>query len=115
MRVPTRELIRIEHELEYSAQLVMLQWALSNVCNFECSYCPTYLHDGSHRPPDLDKVLRFCERFIDAYQKPGRTLVIEFTGGEATMYRDYVELVRYLRSREVRITLSSNGSRTLRF
>lgn len=25
---------------------VVIEWIMSSVCNYTCSYCPTYLHDG---------------------------------------------------------------------
>lgn len=111
----SRSVVRIEHETNYAAQLIMLQWCLGNTCNFACSYCPPNLHDGSIRSLELAKVLRFCDRFITHYHTPQRQILVEFTGGEPTMYRDYVSLVQHLDCEGVVVSLSSNGSRTVRF
>ena len=27
---------------------ITIQWSMGNSCNFECEYCPTQLHSGSH-------------------------------------------------------------------
>jgi len=110
-----REVVRLEHESDDAARLMMLQWALGNTCNFACSYCPTDLHDGSVRSLPLPSILRFLERFIAAYAAPRRRILIEFTGGEATMYPHYPELIKCLSSHGVLLALSSNGGRTLRY
>jgi pyruvate-formate lyase-activating enzyme len=107
--------VRIEHETPYADSLMFLQWALGNVCNFACSYCPTELHDGSVRSLPLEVIERFSDRVIAAYSRPGRALLVEFTGGEATLYPDYPALIRYLDTRGVTLALSTNASRTLHF
>lgn len=92
---------------------VVVNWCLLNTCNYKCSYCPEFLHSGSLPWPEFETVKNFCDRAIKHYK--GRNLYIEFTGGEVTLWKDLPRVAEYLKSRDVRIGIISNGSRSLKF
>jgi FMN phosphatase YigB (HAD superfamily) len=48
-------------------------------------------------------------------QTAPRKVYFEFTGGEVTLYRDFVEICQYVKSLGAKVGLISNGSRTLRW
>ena len=34
-------------ELECVADFVTIDWNMGNTCNYSCSYCDTWIHDGT--------------------------------------------------------------------
>ena len=105
--------IRLEHANLDLAKIVNVNWCMGNTCNFECSYCPKSLHDGSHGWYDFEKVLVFCDKIITHYA--GNTVYFEFTGGEVTLWKHFPDLCQWLKARGCRVGFISNSSRTLRW
>jgi len=97
---------------DYNDYLVV-NWCFHNICNFKCSYCPTSLHDGSTKGPDLAIVLKACDNIITQSKK--EKFFFEFTGGEITYYRKFTELMTELKLRDVETGIISNGSRDLKW
>ena len=103
---------KLEHEHEFAKNTVVVNWCLSNVCNYKCSYCPEYLHSGTSGWPDLHKAEEFCSNVIDHYED--KNIYFEFTGGEITYWKDFQFLVDYLKShKDVYVGVISNGSQRL--
>ena len=93
--------------------IFIVNWMLGNTCNYSCSYCPSYLHDGLHAWIDIDKAIGFCKKLMEHYSP--KKIVMEFTGGEVSMWKDFLTLCRFLDEQDVRISMISNGSRTERW
>lgn len=88
---------------------VVVEWLMSSICNYSCSYCPAALHDGRVRYPDWTTVSSFVERVCDHYRDSDLTFLL--TGGEITTYRRLVPLMTLLREQGCAIAVLSNGSR----
>ena len=101
------------HNESFSEEYVVVNWCLGNTCNYACSYCPDYLHDGSSGWLDYDTVKSFCDKVISYYGN--KKIYFEFTGGEVTMWKDFPKIISYLKDNDVNVGLISNGSRTLRW
>lgn len=101
------------HERPEHADWFVVNWCLGNTCNFSCSYCPAVLHDGTNPWPELSQLKTFIDYIID--QKKGKKVAFEFTGGEVTVFRHFVELCEHIKSRGAAVAFISNGSRTLRW
>jgi MoaA/NifB/PqqE/SkfB family radical SAM enzyme len=104
---------RLEHSNPFHADWFVVNWCLGNTCNFSCSYCPKDLHDHSIPWPDVDVIKNFILRVKKAH--PSKQLYFEFTGGEVTLYKDFVKLCQFCTEQGVKVGLISNGSRTLRW
>lgn len=108
--------IRMEHSDPVHAKTVVVNWCLGNTCNYSCSYCPSGLHNGSLPWAELAAVRGFTTRLAEHYQgRLGRKLYVEFTGGEPTLYRDFIPLLEHLKVIGAYAGLISNGSLSLRF
>jgi organic radical activating enzyme len=88
---------------------VVVEWLMSSICNYSCSYCPAALHDGRVRYPDWDTVRSFVERVRDHYRDSDLTFLL--TGGEVTTYRRLVPLMTLLRKLDCAVAVLSNGSK----
>lgn len=98
------------------AKFTIVEWTLGNKCTFACSYCPTNLHDGSVGWQNHEKLTAFLDACHEHYTVGmGREVLVQYTGGEPTVYPKFRDLVRHAQSRGIRQSIISNGSRTTRF
>jgi organic radical activating enzyme len=104
---------RLEHGNKNYENYFVVNWCFFSVCNFACTYCPTSLHDGKIRGLPIETVKAFCDKVMA--NKPDKKVFFEFTGGEMTYYKSFVELFEYLKSKGAETGLISNGSRDLDF
>jgi organic radical activating enzyme len=88
---------------------VVVEWLMSSICNYSCSYCPAVLHDGRVRYPDWETVRSFVERVREHYGANDLTFLL--TGGEVTTYRKLRPLMTLLRELGCDVAVLSNGSK----
>lgn len=105
--------IKIEHAKPSNKDWFVVNWCLGNTCNYSCSYCPSGLHNSSKGWPHLDTIKAFISKV--KIQHPNKQLYFEFTGGEVTLYRDFIDVCKFCTDLGVKVGLISNGSRTLRW
>jgi len=91
----------------------VVNWCLGNTCNYECSYCPSGLHDGSKKWPNAYVIKNFIQKVRD--QHHNKKIYFEFTGGEVTLYKHFLEICQFCNDLGIKIGLISNGSRTIRY
>ena len=91
----------------------IINWNLGNTCNWDCSYCPSYLHDGSVAWTNTDLVktnlLKIKNRFFD------KNIKIEFMGGEVTLKNDFIDLLKFCKELNFRTSIITNASRTINY
>ena len=103
----------LEHHHPEASETVVVNWNLGNMCNFSCSYCPPVLNNGSFGWNDLEVVKKFIDRTVEHYAP--RTVYFEFTGGEVTLWKDFVKCAEYIKSIGHDVGFISNASRTIRW
>lgn len=80
-------------------------------CDLNCPVC----YAGAGSGPDLD--LETAGRMMDHYQEAegGAAEILQISGGEPTMHRDVLEIIRMARDRGIRyVMLNTNGLRIAR-
>lgn len=113
VNLATKNYLRLEHNNLDHRNYVVVNWCIGSVCNYSCSYCPEALHDGKMKFPQGEEVIKFIDRTISHYS--GKKIYFEFTGGEVTLWKDLISVATYLRQRDCRVGIISNGSRSLEF
>lgn len=103
----------LDHHHKEASDWVVVNWNLGNMCNYNCSYCPPVLNDGSIGWNDLKIIKGFIDAVINHYAP--RRIYFEFTGGEVTLWKHFVECAQYIKERGHDIGFISNGSRTIRW
>ena len=103
----------LDHHHKEAKDWVVVNWNLGNMCNYTCSYCPPILNNGSFGWQDF-KVIK---NFIDACEThyAPRKVYFEFTGGEVTLWKDFIKCAQYIKSKGHDIGFISNASRTIRW
>jgi hypothetical protein len=103
---------RLEHQHDIAKNTVVINWCLTDVCNYKCHYCLHSLNCGEIGFPNVVDVLSFCRKIIDVtYPKK---IYFEFTGGEVTLWK-YLPLVidNIKQYSNVSVGIISNSSRSL--
>lgn len=94
-------------------RILHINWALTNKCNYNCSYCHDDLNNGSVPLPTNAGVSNFIDSVFLYGRKVNRKLHFEFGGGEVTYYRGIGGLIRSISERDGEVTIISNGSKKL--
>ena len=95
------------------ANWFLVTWDISNKCNYRCSYCPDFLHDGSSGWPDFEKVTRFVDTLNEQY--PDKKICFRFSGGEPTYWKRFDELGKYIKVKGNYFSFLTNGSQTVEY
>ncbi len=98
----------------YTEDYLYITYNFTTTCNFKCSYCWPYAHDGKYRFPNLDLICKNFSHLLKTYNKSDVRLTL--SGGEPTLWPELGEFVKYIqKNHNCRITINTNGSRTLRW
>lgn len=104
---------RLEHLEDKNLQWFVVNWCLGSTCNFSCSYCPESLHDGKRKWHSTENVKIFVDKVKSVH--PDKQIYFEFTGGEVTVNKDFIEICKYCNQQGVKVGFITNGSRTVRW
>lgn len=111
MKKPIR-IIKIKEQNEIDIRF----WP-TDICNFNCSYCFPDSHPGKFRyPPDKDLVVRNFRKLFNFYPLGSIFNLNISGGGEPTLWPSLESFCEEIKQEHsVKISLVSNGSRTLRW
>lgn len=104
---------KLEHLDSKNLNWFVVNWCLGSTCNFACSYCPESLHDGKRKWHDTKNVKAFVNK-VRTYH-PEKQIYFEFTGGEVTLNKDFIDICKYCTENGVKVGFITNGSRTIRW
>lgn len=98
-------------EVSWTSDLQRCELILTNRCNFKCLYCR-----GIKKELQGDLTLEQAKEIIDIWCS-GNLHNIRFSGGEPTIWKELLELVKYTKSKPSieHIAISTNGSASLEF
>lgn len=90
---------------------------LSDYCNYQCWYCSDEFHSKTVQWPSLDPLLSNFLHLLDYYKSAGKKkFIIHIGGGEPTLWPNLVDFVKAVKEHSnCIVSLTSNGSRTLRW
>lgn len=95
---------------------VRIDWWMGSKCNYDCKYCHPILKDGKLDWIDLSIIKNFFDKLCEYYKiRSNKTLWLTLTGGEVTLNLQFFDLVQYLNSKNILITVRTNGSQSLEF
>lgn len=86
---------------------IKVEWNLGKRCNYDCSYCPSSIHDNSSPHTDIE----ILKSAVDKLVTLGKPIRISFTGGEPTVHPQFRELLKYCKHVGVSwISVTTNGT-----
>jgi organic radical activating enzyme len=95
-----------------------IRYEFTNVCNYNCNYCWPDSHAGTTKWPDFDLICKNFDHLIKVYKTHlnKKIVSVELVGGEPTIWPRLGEFAKFLKERhDVRVSVDTNGSRTLRW
>ncbi len=89
---------------------VSINLDLTTACNFSCPHCvdSEITNTGGYLDPDVVKST------LKTLKSHGLLSVILLGGGEPTLYREFEEIVRYIKSLDLQLGIVTNGSKLSR-
>lgn len=99
-------------------EFLHISYALTSTCNYDCNYCVESSKDGKFRFPDYDLLIKNMDHLLGTYRTHHNKKLIRMNilGGEPTLWPRLGEFVQWCHDKyQCRVTMSSNGSRTLRW
>lgn len=86
---------------------IKVEWNLGKRCNYDCSYCPSSIHDNSSPHTDIE----ILKATVDKLVKLGKPIRLSFTGGEPTVHPQFRELITYCKHVGIHyISVTTNGT-----
>lgn len=88
---------------------IKVEWNLGKRCNYDCSYCPSSIHDNNSPHTDIEVLKATVDKLVIL----GKPIRLSFTGGEPTVHPDFEELVQYCVHKDIKwINVTTNGTRS---
>ena len=94
---------------------LFLQWSFGNTCNWNCEYCPPFLHNNSIKWPNYESAINFLTNLFSHIKTSNHTIRLDFLGGEVTLCNYFLELTQYCWANNCKTSIITNASRTLRY
>ncbi len=86
---------------------VKVEWNIGKRCNYDCSYCPSTIHDNTSNHTDIATL----KSVIDQLSNLGKPVRISFTGGEPCVHPKFDELIKYAKFKNINwISVTTNGT-----
>lgn len=91
---------------------IKVEWNLGKRCNYDCSYCPSVIHDNSSPHTDI----AVLKKTVDTLANLGKPVRLSFTGGEPCVHPQFSELVHYAKHKNIQwISVTTNGTRVYEY
>lgn len=91
---------------------IKIEWNIGKRCNYDCSYCPTSIHDSFSPHTDIN----ILEATVDKLCELEKPLRISLTGGEPCVHPDIEDLLEYFKRKGIFwVNLTTNGTRSARW
>lgn len=78
-------------------------------CNFKCAFCFNRVSFASHGFDGKRLESSYIKKIIDNIKK-ANVSTVRFTGGEPMLREDFFELIKYAKSKGLKVRLNTNGS-----
>jgi MoaA/NifB/PqqE/SkfB family radical SAM enzyme len=86
---------------------IKIEWNLGKRCNYDCSYCPSSIHDNSSPHTDIE----ILKATVDKLMTLGKPIRLSFTGGEPCVHPKFPELIKYCKHVGISwISVTTNGT-----
>ena len=94
--IPFSKIERVGHRRCLYENFFCVTWVLGAFCNYECSYCWPYAHSSKRDHFPLEVLIKTTDEIKKQARERGyNSFNFTFHGGEPTVYKGYLNLVRY--------------------
>lgn len=89
-------------------------WDLGRNCNYDCSYCWPSVHNRDAPHKSLDALISTADKIITEWAN-NNEIRWNFGGGEPTINPNFLEFLKYLKSKNQWTLITTNGSRPRKY
>lgn len=90
--------------------ITTVSWTLNNYCRSECSYCPSRFRNGEE-PRHISNYIDIAKKILKEYSNKERIVNWVFNGGELLDMFDFPEFLKFCKTSNGTIELTTNGGR----
>ena len=91
---------------------IKIEWNLGKRCNYDCSYCPSSIHDNTSKHTDIEVLKATVDKLVTL----GKPIRLSFTGGEPCVHPKFEDLIVYCKQVGIKwISITTNGTRSFEF
>jgi MoaA/NifB/PqqE/SkfB family radical SAM enzyme len=91
---------------------IKIEWNLGKRCNYDCSYCPSSIHDNISNHTDIN----ILEKTVDKLCEIEKKVRISLTGGEPCIHPNIEDLLDYFKRKNISwVNITTNGTRGYRW
>lgn len=102
-------MFKVESLYSTHKDTVKIEWNLGKRCNYDCSYCPSVIHDNFSPHTDISILNSTIEKLTEL-SKPVR---ISLTGGEPCVHPRIEELIWNIKRNDMWLSITTNGTRNV--
>ena len=103
------KLRRVERPKDYNDNII-ITWAISNICNYNCSYCDQ--QSGTFKfPTTIDPIVDFLQSVKEKY--PDKNIILILLGGEPTLWKHLITFAEKCMRLNVMTNLNTNGNKSV--
>ena len=104
-----------EHARQKDPKILTMTWMIGKRCNYDCSYCPSWLHDSFSPHMHIDDIKNVVDSITDWTLSNDKQLKIIFTGGEPFIHPKFLDVIEYIKEKNNihSIGVHTNGSASL--
>lgn len=95
--------------IQNNTNILTLTWVINNICTNHCSYCPSYLHNGSNHNYDWEHAKSFINECFARYGN----VKCSIAGGEPTVSPFYKDLISLIYDKGGAVHVSTNLVRSI--
>ena len=89
-------------------------WDLGRMCNYNCTYCWPSIHSNTEKFASYETIIKAIDMIINNWSE-GKEIRWNFGGGEPTMHPQFIDILKYLKSKNQWVLVTTNGSRSTTF
>jgi organic radical activating enzyme len=90
-----------------------IDWWLMNHCNYNCSYCPDILKNGSIDLPNIVDCKAAVDQINSFAVTQGKRCYYYFTGGEVTQWPWLIDLTEHIKLKNNYVRMRTNASMSI--
>lgn len=85
--------------------MLVAGWSLTKACNLNCIHC----YNASGKRDVNELTLEECFKVVDKLKESG-VVAVNFGGGECALRPDFINLCKYIKSKGIKISYTTNGT-----
>lgn len=102
-----------EHAQRKDPKIISVNWFIGKRCNYDCSYCSSYIHDNFSPHIKKEYAMQFVKNLNDYGKQQRKKIKLAYTGGEPFVHPDFLNILKYTKNnceQIDKIIVTSNGS-----